>query len=69
VKDDEELLRRTDKDPEAFGRFYARHERAVLSFEHCYRQDECRESRDRATNRRLENKRPNEGDQDKRKAK
>ena len=30
--DDEQLLRRTGEDPEAFGRFYARHERSVLTY-------------------------------------
>jgi RNA polymerase sigma factor (sigma-70 family) len=32
MRSDDELLRRTPKEPEAFGEFYARHETAVLGF-------------------------------------
>lgn len=32
MEDDEQLLARTGVDPEAFGRFYARHERSVLVY-------------------------------------
>jgi len=32
MRGDDELLRRTPKEPEAFGEFYARHETAILGF-------------------------------------